>query len=390
MQSKNSVSIRKSNTDAMYWFIFARKSVSVRDITEGIDLSLPTVKLHLQQLQAMRLITCNGMMGSTGGRKARAYSVDDKSWITLGLDITRRSVCMVGINLAGEKVFYRRLAIPFENKKGYYKTLGSFIEEGISAANIRMEDILGAGLSLPAILSEDGEYAVNSAPLGEMRIPKKAFADELPFPCTLHNDASAGGYAAFSRLNPLPTHDGDSLVYLSVSDTVGGCIMIDGKMYPGMQQHSAEFGHMTLHPDGSPCYCGQKGCAYVYINTRRLSDLSGGELGSFFDKLSEGNAEYTQLWNSYLDDLTMLIGNIRAALDCNVIIGGYLGRYIGPYMAEVRTRLGQRNMFEKTGSYVRACTDINDITALGAALMHQHEAIRHMIDDTPDAANKNG
>jgi len=92
MQNRSSATIRQSNTDAVYWFIFSRGSASIRDIAEGLDLSLPTVNQHLRKLQSARLISASGVMNSTGGRKARAFSVDTGHWLALGIDVTRRSL----------------------------------------------------------------------------------------------------------------------------------------------------------------------------------------------------------------------------------------------------------------------------------------------------------
>jgi len=379
MQNRSSATIRQSNTDAVYWFIFSRGSASIRDIAEGLDLSLPTVNQHLRKLQSARLISASGVMNSTGGRKARAFSVDTGHWLALGIDVTRRSLSVVGVNLMGELVFHHRIRASFENTDAYYDFLGAFVLDNLRAEGFTEKNVLGAGISLPAILSESGDCAVNSAPLGEMVIHLSAFSRVLPFPCSLHNDASAGGYAAFFTLKSFPPLGNGSMVYLSVSDTVGGAIMIDGRMYPGTQKHSAEFGHMTLHPGGEPCYCGQRGCAYVYINTRRLSEVAGGELKRFFELLKADDPACRQAWDRYLADLSMVIGNIRTALDCSVVIGGYLGWYIGPYMADVRARLAQRNMFEKSGDYAIACTKVIEITAVGAALSCQHAAIQNMI-----------
>ncbi len=388
MQQINSVSSRTGNIDAIYWFIHARKSVAIREISHNLGLSLPTVNQHLQQLQGIGLISNAGMMESTGGRKARAYSVDKASWVTLGLDITRRAASVVGVDLGGQVLFRHSRRVPFENDAAYYQGLGRLVAETLSSEGVAEARVLGAGISLPAILSEDGECAVNSVPLGQMRILRTAFEEWLPFPCSLYNDASAGGYAAFQAHNFASQERQDCLAYLSVSDTVGGSIMIDGRMYPGLRQHSAEFGHMKLYPGGERCYCGQLGCANVYINTRCLSDFAGGELDDFFAGLAMGDARYAAYWNQYLDRLAIAIGNIWAALDCEVIIGGYLGRYIAPYLADLRVRLGQLNMFEKNGSYAMAYTHIEEISAVGAALRHQHRAVRDMIASVPEVAGR--
>ena len=388
MQRINSVSIRRSNLDAIYWFIHARKSVAIREISRSTGLSLPTVNQHLQQLQDFGLISNAGVMNSTGGRKARAYSVNEASWVTLGLDITRRTVSVVGVNLAGRVLFRHTSRMPFENNSSYFQSLGLLVTGILAVEEVDEARVLGVGISLPAILSEDGECAVNSVPLGQMRIHRAAFGECLPFPCSLHNDASAGGYAAFQLHNPAGEEGSGCFAYLSVSDTVGGSIMIDGHMYPGLRQHSAEFGHMKLYPDGERCYCGQLGCANVYVNTRRLSDFADGELDAFFAALEKGEARYTACWNQYLDRLAIVISNIWAALDCEVIIGGYLGQYIGPYMTDMRVRLSQLDMFEKTGNYAIACAHIDEISAVGAALNHQHRAVRDMIAGAPEFAGR--
>ena len=384
MQQINSVSSRTGNIDAIYWFIHARKSVAIREISHNLGLSLPTVNQHLQQLQGIGLISNAGMMESTGGRKARAFAVNETGWLTLGLDITRRAVSLVGVNLAGKVLFRHSCRMPFEDNAAYYRDLGQLVAGVLAAQGIAQGRVLGAGISLPAILSEDGEYAVNNEPLGRMRVLRSAFEECLAFPCSLHNDASAGGYAAFQAHIPAGEEGQRCLAYLSVSDTVGGSIMINGRMYPGLRQHSAEFGHMKLYPGGEPCYCGQRGCSNAYINTRCLSDFAGGELSDFFAALARGEARCVERWEQYLDRLATVIGNIWAALDCEVIIGGYLGRYIKPYMADMRVRLGQLNMFEKTGDYAVACAPIEEISAVGASLMHQHRSVREMIASLPE------
>jgi predicted NBD/HSP70 family sugar kinase len=379
MQSISSIGVRKRNTDAVYRFIYSQERVSVRDIMEGLDLSIPTVNQHLKQLQALRLVTSRGVMRSTGGRKARAYSIDTGSWVTLGLDVTLRSVSLVAINLPGRTVHQRCKPLPFRNCSDYYREVGRFVAEETRILGAHPQDVMGIGISLPAILSGDGQFTVNAAPLGEMYIPLSAFAESLSAPCSLHNDANAGGYAAFFSMHTAQAYDKRHLAYLSVSDTVGGSIMIGGRMYPGMQQHSAEFGHMTLYPGGMPCYCGQCGCAYAYLNTARLSPAAGGGLEAFFRLLEQGDAGCMEKWEAYLDDLTLLVNNIRAALDCEVIIGGYLGRFIGPHMQTVQAKLAARNMFEKTGGYASACSQIEHISAVGAAMIHQHTAVRQLI-----------
>ncbi|MFQ9127422.1 MAG: ROK family protein [Butyricicoccaceae bacterium] len=48
-----------------------------------------------------------------------------------------------------------------------------------------------------------------------------------------------------------------SLVYLSLSNSVGGSIFHGRLALRREHLRAGEFGHMTLVPDGRPCYCGK-------------------------------------------------------------------------------------------------------------------------------------
>ena len=47
---------------------------------------------------------------------------------------------------------------------------------------------------------------------------------------------------------------------------IGGCIVLGGKIFHGMNGMAGEFGHVTIEPDGVPCGCGNHGCAERYAS----------------------------------------------------------------------------------------------------------------------------
>lgn len=55
-------------------------------------------------------------------------------------------------------------------------------------------------------------------------------------------------------------------------------------------------------------------------------------------------------------------------LDCDVILGGYVGSHIGPYLSEIQKKVAERNTFAESGSFVGACSYKIGAAALGAAL----------------------
>lgn len=136
-----------------------------------------------------------------------------------------------------------------------------------------------------------------------------------------------------------------SLVYLSLSNSVGGAILTGGALYGGDHLRAGEFGHNTLVPDGRPCYCGKKGCLDAYCPAKVLSQLTDGNLALFFDGLRSGNAALQTAWNEYLSYLAVAVNNLRMTFDCDVIVGGYVGGFLAEFGEPLREMLVERNTF---------------------------------------------
>jgi len=60
---------------------------------------------------------------------------------------------------------------------------------------------------------------------------------------------------------------------------MGGGLILNGKLFTGNQFKAAEYGHMTLDPDGPLCGCGQSGCLEVFSSKRGMSDYIRQQVG---------------------------------------------------------------------------------------------------------------
>ncbi len=64
----------------------------------------------------------------------------------------------------------------------------------------------------------------------------------------------------------------------------------------------------------------------------------------------------------------MALDNIRMVLDCDIVVGGYVGGCIGENIQDVCRKAAERNIFEKRAAFVKPCTFKFEAAALGAAL----------------------
>lgn len=364
--------VKKINRIRTLRSILGCSQISQPEIAVKLNMSWPTVLQNVKELMELGLVKEVGANESTGGRKARAFAPVKDARLAVGLEITQNHLSVVLVDLAGTLIRYERKKRIFELSDDYFKDLGAAVHSLIAKEGCPMETILGVGISLPGIVDRTGQMLSYSHVLGLQNVPTEKFKKYIPFPCFFINDANASGFAEVRE------REQRDIIYLSLSNSVGGAILYGGTLYEGEHMRSGEFGHNTLIPDGKPCYCGKKGCLDSYCSAKVLSDLSNDNLALFFDGLRTGNVKYQEAWKEYLNFLSIAVNNLYMTFDCDVIIGGYVGSFMEEFGEPLQNLVAQRNPFDANGSYLKFCRYKLEASAIGAALLHVENYIQNL------------
>jgi glucokinase len=95
-----------------------------------------------------------------------------------------------------------------------------------------------------------------------------ALAGELKRPAILENDANA---AAVGEMWQGAGRGLGTIVCVTLGTGVGGGIVLDGKLWRGVDGSAAEIGHMGVDPFGGvACTCGSRGCLEVYASATAI------------------------------------------------------------------------------------------------------------------------
>lgn len=364
MQKKTAnMEIKKLNRTNIFQLLRRSSGMTKQDIVSTLQLCLPTVTQNVNELQDEGLVNESGSIGNTGGRRAKTYDILRDARVAIGLDIARNHITVVMVDLTGAVISRTRIRQKFERTDAYYRQLGSLVDQAASEAGLASERILGVGIGVPGLVTADHQTVFYGEILNFTGATCAEFSKYIRFPTALFNDANAAGLA-----ESWATGGSVNAFYLMLSNNVGGSVVIDGQVYAGQHLRSGEVGHITIIPGGRKCYCGQHGCVDAYLAATELSSLTDGNLASFFDLLSSGNEKAVTTWDQYLDHLALTVNNLNMLFDCPVVLGGYVGEYIGAYMDEVRARARRLNSFENDGNYLRVCSYKTEAIAAGAAL----------------------
>ncbi len=337
--------------------------VTKQALADALKLSLPTVTNYLSELMALGILT-NAETGlSTGGRKPRTFSIVAQSQFAIGVSINEKNVCFIAIDLFVTELAYHKAELQFVDTDAYYQQIASLVDQFARENHLAQHKILGVGITFPGIVKEESdtlEYA-HRLQLREKKLSdiRKHFSHKVHF----MNDANASGFAEW-WYRP----EDETNVYLSIDHGVGGSIMVKSHCYLGDNGRSAEFGHICIEPNGALCSCGRQGCLEAYCSTAKISDDLQLSLDDFFQKLAKGDAYIVKRWDDYLQHLAQGIINIRAVLDCNIILSGRLAPYMEPYMTKLHALISTISPFDYEKSYIQLSRFRSRSANVGCAL----------------------
>lgn len=350
-----------NNKSKITRFILQKQQTSKAEVAKCLGLSMPTVLQNIKKLMEENIVVEVGEYDSTGGRKAKSLAVNRSIAYSLGIDLTAEYINLVLVDLTGALIFHEKKRRHFSFDLEYFVGVVDEVNAFIAKASIERNKILGVGISLPGIVDNENQILLKSHALGLENVSLKMLAQAMSYPVYFENDANAAIMAELKDQR-------NDMIYLSLSNTVGGAVFMNGSLFRGDNQKAGEFGHMILVPEGRPCYCGKKGCVDAYCSALRLSEKTGGSLEQFMTLLEQDDSErgvVLDLWENYLNDLAITIANLRMVYDMDIILGGYVGQYLEKYMMELRRKVMSYNLFDSDVSYLKTCSYYREASAVG-------------------------
>ena len=354
---------RRQTRSSIYQYLYGTTEFcSKQSLARELSLSLPTVYQNLKELMDAGLVDYSGEQRSTGGRRAMGLRIVPDARYAVGISITENRLRLAAADLYLQELFYRHVNHrPVREMENFSAFMADELEKFLDDSGLDRGRMLGAGIALPAVFSGD---RITLAPsLGLRGTTMQELIGHIPYPTYLENDATSGGYAEWFTYGQQK-----DMAYLLLETGVGGAVLVNGDQFYGVNHRSGEFGHMCVEPDGLPCRCGKHGCLEAYCSPSRIGDELGVTVKEFFAGLEVHNPQYEALWDDMLRHLAVGIGNIRMALDCDVVLGGFLTEFMEPYLPRLKEYVAGRNPFEHDGEYLRLSRFHRHSVPLGVAL----------------------
>lgn len=198
--------------------------------------------------------------------------------------------------------------------------------------------LIGAGIGIPGIIDLEAGVVRTSAnlPTWSDYPVRHEIERRLGARICLDNDAKL---AALGEQWLGAAREVSDMAMITLGTGIGGAIVLNGKIFHGMNGMAGEFGHVTVEPEGVPCGCGNRGCAERYAsatavvrmareaitsgNAPALAQAAELSAKSIFDLAMQGDQAAQGIYDRFGRALGIMLADIVNVLNLEMfVIGG--------------------------------------------------------------------
>ena len=216
-----------------------------------------------------------------GGRRPMLLALNPEGAFVVGVNLSISEISVVIVNFEGTVVASNThaLAPAHDSVAEITDSVVGAVQACIWKANFAREQIAGVGIGIPGLVNPNSGNIRFLPNYGWENVNLKDLVQaKLNHPCYVDNSSNTLALAEqwFGEGKGV-----DHFLVVTIENGVGLGAVINGRIYRGEEGVAAEFGHITIDPDGPECRCGKKGCVEAFVGNiaimqnARLAALEG-------------------------------------------------------------------------------------------------------------------
>jgi predicted NBD/HSP70 family sugar kinase len=378
--------VRRSHEERILRALREHGALSRGELARVVGLSRTTlseITSSLLSRRAVVVVNTDAAERAGSGRPAERLALDPASGQFLGVDFGHRRVHVVVADASHDVVasgFDR-----YENGANWKTRLDvafDLIDRLSSTTGVHYGSLQAIGIGVPGPFtggrSGTGSTGVTwnnqMAPDGV----DTAFGERFGAPVIVDNNTRLAALAEAIASQGEKVSD---LIYVRLSDGVGGGLVVAGRLVTGARGFAGELGHVTADPSGRTCRCGKRGCLETIASVPailRACRERGVDVHTL-DDLSAASLKHDPHVHEVFREVGAAVGRVlgSAAMTLNpeaIVIGGEIIR-IAPVIVEQAAATLRYELYSipTSAPVVRAAVLADNDGALGAiaAIFHQ-------------------
>lgn len=376
----------------------ASDGISRVEIAARTGLTAQTVSVIVRRLIEQGIVEESGSLPSAGGKPRKTLRIIPTAAYAVGIHFDPIEMSIVVVDMTGQELAQAHNDISLGEDPEALIAQGAQVAHKLLAdLGIPRDRVLGVGAACPGPIDQS-QGLVTSPPRRDRwtEVPiKRLLRDYIGFEVIIDNDANA---AAIGERWAGHGRNVSDFAFLYMGTGIGGAMFLSNNIYRGISLNAGEFGHISVEPNGTPCYCGNRGCLEAMCRPSAIvkdvhAELALGRDSSLAALYARDPAlvDHTAICLAavqndvvarhviervaeYLASCAVTIAN---ALDVELLVLGGKGvtHVAGIYKDKINEFLRSRPLARKTHTLRVAISELStDGAALGAASLVLHTA----------------
>lgn len=270
--------------------------ISRAGLAQATGLNKTTVSSLVDELLQRQFVREIGSTTAGKGHPAILLDLNPAAGFIVGCEIGVDFILVICANFAPEIIWrHEEHTDPSMGQHVILDRAKALLGEAIQRGYAQYTTLLGIGVGVAALIDQSSGTMLFAPNLGwKDPFPIRSLLQESfpQSPLIVDNEANI---AALGEHYFGAAQDHDEVLYISAGVGLGGGIVHAGQVFSGVAGVGAEFGHMTMDPDGELCTCGNYGCWETQVSQRALfrhvrTSLEQGRQGRLYE-LTRGNTE---------------------------------------------------------------------------------------------------
>ena len=350
------------------------------EISRHCQVRKSSVTSILEELLDLGLV-----VEASPGRARSPLKLDGRRWHVIASDVSGGAVRVARVFLDGHtedaaSVALNPDALPDE-------ILEALAREMQSRLTGRGDDVLGVGAAMPGLVDTRDGTGLHAVNLRQWRdVPIRAALERaLNGPVLVENEIRCGLWASLWFERMLLAHR--DILYLVLSDGVGGALFVHDMMIRGSHFAAGEFGHVRVGDEKRLCACGKVDCLEAYASLPAMlkeihalcPDVAHVADGADIARVAPEQPIVRNILDRAMARLAWVASSVTASFDPSLIL---LGGQPRPFCELILPMLEKHLRVELGATFgdvaLRAAAPGRDATLQGAAGLVTQRAFRRL------------
>ncbi|MFT0801770.1 ROK family transcriptional regulator [Bacillus swezeyi] len=267
MNTADQALVKKMNKALILEQIIANAPISRAKLSEITGLNKSTVSSQVSSLLQKEMISETGRGESSGGRRPVMLKFNRKAGYAVGVDIGTNYMIVVLTDLEGNIIEHKERDLDEEDIPATEQALIELVGLAIEKMPPSPYGLAGIGVCVPGLVDNAQQVVFTpNKPIHLIEL-KNLLEEKFNVPIFIENEANAGalGEKEYGDARHL-----EHAVFVSINAGIGLGILMNGKLFRGVEGFSGEAGHMSIDFNGPACRCGNKGCWELYASEKAV------------------------------------------------------------------------------------------------------------------------